>query len=97
MMNFLLTTRVVRTQSVREYWKSHLKNGAPLKTMSNALNAGVDLNSYEPVTFDELVENNRKFIVIQSEQKLMSELEKGKISGNKQGWIPIDDIVETNL
>lgn len=27
----------------------------------NALNAGVDINNFEPVTFDELVENNRKF------------------------------------
>lgn len=27
----------------------------------NSLNAGVDVNCFEPVTFDELVENNRKF------------------------------------
>jgi len=25
------------------------------------LNAGADINGYEPVTFDELVENNRRF------------------------------------
>lgn len=25
------------------------------------LNAGVDVNNYEPVTFEELVENNAKF------------------------------------
>jgi hypothetical protein len=29
--------------------------------MDNALNAGVEINNYEPVTFDELVENNRKY------------------------------------
>ena len=28
---------------------------------ANALNAGVDVNGFEPVTFDELVENNAKF------------------------------------
>ena len=27
----------------------------------NVLNAGVDINGYQPVTFDELLENNRKF------------------------------------
>jgi calcineurin-like phosphoesterase family protein len=32
-----------------------------LSTMDNALNAGVEINNYEPVTFDELVENNRKY------------------------------------
>ena len=28
---------------------------------TNALNAGVDINNFEPVSFDELVDNNRKF------------------------------------
>ena len=32
-----------------------------LKTMANALNAGVEINDYMPVTFDELVCNNVKF------------------------------------
>ena len=37
-----------------DYW--------PLITArENLLNAGVDINGFEPVTFDELVENNRKF------------------------------------
>ena len=27
----------------------------------NALNAGVDINSFEPVTFDELILNNMNF------------------------------------
>ena len=27
----------------------------------NVLNAGVDINSFKPVTFDELLENNRRF------------------------------------
>ena len=29
--------------------------------MPNALNAGIDVNNYEPVTFDELVKNNEQF------------------------------------
>ena len=29
---------------------------------SNALNAGVDINDFEPVTFDELVYNNEQFL-----------------------------------
>ena len=33
----------------------------PLYTHPCALNAGVDLNGYEPVTFPELVENNLRF------------------------------------
>lgn len=28
---------------------------------NNILNAGVDINGFQPVTFDELVENNRRF------------------------------------
>ena len=32
------------------------------------LNAGVDVNNYEPVTFDELVENNAKFKALRSPQ-----------------------------
>ena len=32
-----------------------------LRCRENVLNAGVDVNGYHPVTFDELVENNRKF------------------------------------
>jgi calcineurin-like phosphoesterase family protein len=32
-----------------------------LKTMTNALNASVDINGFMPVTFDELVENNERF------------------------------------
>ena len=32
-----------------------------LRTMDNALNAGVEVNDYQPVTFDELIENNRIF------------------------------------
>ena len=28
---------------------------------NNVLNAGVDVNGFRPVTFDELVENTRKF------------------------------------
>jgi calcineurin-like phosphoesterase family protein len=32
-----------------------------LKTHERILNASVEINNYEPVTFDELVENNRLF------------------------------------
>ena len=32
-----------------------------LRCRENVLNAGVDVNGYSPITFDELVENNRKF------------------------------------
>ena len=32
-----------------------------LRTMDNALNAGVEVNNYQPVTFDELIANNMVF------------------------------------
>lgn len=32
-----------------------------IRKRDNVLNAGVELNDYAPVTFDELVENNRRF------------------------------------
>ena len=32
-----------------------------LQCREHALNAGVDLNGYRPVTFDELIENNCQF------------------------------------
>ena len=32
-----------------------------IQCRDHVLNAGVDLNGYRPVTFDELVENNRRF------------------------------------
>ena len=32
------------------------------------LNAGVDVNDYRPVTFEEMVENNRKFKVAHAGQ-----------------------------
>ena len=32
-----------------------------LAARENVLNAGADINSFVPVTFDELVENNRNF------------------------------------
>lgn len=35
-----------------EYWPL-------LETMKDSLNAGMDVNNFRPVTFDELVENNR--------------------------------------
>lgn len=38
----------------RPYWSY-------LRTMERAFNAGVDVNGYMPVTFDELIENNIRF------------------------------------
>ncbi len=35
----------------------------------NLLNAGCDINNYEPVTFEELVENNRKFKALHPESE----------------------------
>lgn len=32
-----------------------------LQSNTNILNAGVDINNYEPVTLDELIDNNNKF------------------------------------
>jgi calcineurin-like phosphoesterase family protein len=32
-----------------------------LQSMDSALNAGVDINGFEPVTLEELFENNRRF------------------------------------
>lgn len=32
-----------------------------LRKLQNALNAGVDVNNYRPVSIDELIENNKKF------------------------------------
>jgi len=47
------------------YGHIHADTGADfwplLRCRENVLNAGVDVNGYRPVTFDELVENNRKF------------------------------------
>ena len=39
------------------------RNGAYvfMRTLDRALNAGAPVNGYRPVTFDELVENNRRF------------------------------------
>lgn len=33
-----------------------------LKQMDNALNAGVEINNYRPVTLSELILNNRRFM-----------------------------------
>ena len=32
-----------------------------IAAQKNILNAGVDINGFQPVTFDELIENNRDF------------------------------------
>ena len=40
-----------------------------IRCRDNVLNAGVDLNGYHPVTFDELVENNRKFKTAHEEER----------------------------
>ena len=40
-------------------------------TRDNVLNAGVDINGYKLVTFDELVENNRRFKEESAEPRLL--------------------------
>lgn len=46
---------------------AHIHNNADavyfqlLKSMPNALNAGVDINHFQPVTFADLVKNNQEF------------------------------------
>lgn len=37
------------------------KKYVPLWVLPHALNAGVDINGYMPVTFDELIDNNQKY------------------------------------
>ena len=44
----------IREDTSMDFWPLIL-------TRENVLNAGVDVNNYEPVTFQELVENNAKF------------------------------------
>lgn len=41
--------------------KADLDKHFELKSMPNALNAGVDINHFRPVTFAELVKNNQEF------------------------------------
>ena len=40
--------------SYSDYWPL-------IQRRERVLNAGVDVNDYRPVTFEEMVENNRKF------------------------------------
>lgn len=47
----------------------------PLYEFQNALNAGADINGFEPVTFEELTENNRIF-----REKALRTLNEGKNS-----------------
>ena len=49
----------------------------PMFGFSNALNAGMDVNGLEPVTFEELMENNRVF--------RKAALEKCRKNGRKKG------------
>lgn len=39
----------------------HIHNAADITPVEHALNAGVEINGYRPVTLEELVENNRAF------------------------------------
>jgi len=43
-----------------------------IMTRDNMLNAGVEINNYEPVTFNELLENNRIFKARKSEVNIKS-------------------------
>ncbi len=49
-----------------------------LFTFSNALNAGVDINNYQPVSFDELIENNNIF-----KEKVLKNTDKNNIFQKK--------------
>ena len=46
---------------VRDAGGRALMVGGSIAKRDRLLNAGADINGYEPVTFDELVENNRRF------------------------------------
>ena len=45
--------------------------------MPNILNAGVEINDYRPVSFDELVKNNEAFKSERTEKEAASELAEG--------------------
>ena len=45
-----------------------------LRQMQNLLNAGVEINDYRPVSFDELVKNNEAFKTERTENEMVSEL-----------------------
>ena len=44
-----------------EYWEPSEDFWPLLQKRDNVLNAGVDINHFTPVIFDELLENNRRF------------------------------------
>jgi vesicle coat complex subunit len=48
-----------------------------MKNMPNLLNAGVDINEYQPVRFDELVKNNESFKSEHTEKEAVDEMAKG--------------------
>jgi len=45
--------------------------------MPNLLNAGVEINGYRPVNFDDLVKNNEIFKSEHTEKEAITEMEKG--------------------
>jgi len=45
-----------------------------IRDMPNLLNAGVEINNYHPVRFDELVKNNENFKSIKSEDETVNEI-----------------------
>ena len=57
----------------------------PLYLADNALNAGVEINDYAPVTFDELIENNARFSAhALSILDRIAALEKGEVVEGKK-------------
>lgn len=44
----------IHNDTTADFWRL-------IAARDNVLNAGVDINHFQPVTFDELVENNRRF------------------------------------
>ncbi len=61
----MMTWNSMSKGSYHIYGHIHNKTDAAyfqlLKTMPNALNAGVDINNFKPATFSELVKNNNEF------------------------------------
>ena len=48
-----------------------------IRQLSNLLNAGVEINEYHPVSFDDLVKNNKAFKSDRTEKEVVDEMAKG--------------------
>ena len=59
----------------------------------NMLNAGVDINGFKPVTFSELVENNRAFVKKEIERSLAEKESETKRRSICDGHFLVDSLV----